>query len=92
MGESAIGMGYPGTLAWPYYSPVAYTVQHERIPLGEVEVRRGEPVHAEGGVVGRVEGLVVDHTSLSKRDINALPEIEVARHGEGAPTRETPEG
>ena len=72
--------------------PVAYTVQHERIPLGEVEVRRGEPVHAEGGVVGRVEGLVVDHTSLSKRDINALPEIEVARHGEGAPTRETPEG
>jgi hypothetical protein len=33
------------------------------------------------------------HTSLSsKRDINALPEIEVTRHGEGGPAHEPPEG
>jgi sporulation protein YlmC with PRC-barrel domain len=30
------------------------------IPLGEVDVRRGEPVFATDGVIGRIQGLVID--------------------------------
>jgi sporulation protein YlmC with PRC-barrel domain len=59
-------------LAWPYYGlglggtgisgmvggpPVTI---HDRVPAGEVEVRRGEHVHATDGAIGRVQGLVVD--------------------------------
>lgn len=33
---------------------------HECIPLGDVEVCRGEHLHASDGTVGRVEGLLVD--------------------------------
>jgi sporulation protein YlmC with PRC-barrel domain len=36
------------------------TVSYERIPAGEVQVRRGEPVQATDGLIGRVQGLVVD--------------------------------
>ncbi len=32
----------------------------DRVPVGEVEVRRGEPVHATDGEIGRVQGLVMD--------------------------------
>ena len=35
-------------------------VTYDSVPRGEVEVRRGEPVHATDGQIGRVEGLVVD--------------------------------
>jgi len=38
--------------------PVA-TVE-DRVPLGDVEVRRGEPVHATDGEIGRVQGIVID--------------------------------
>jgi hypothetical protein len=31
--------------------------------LGEVGVRRGEPVHATDGELGRVQGLVIDRAS-----------------------------
>jgi sporulation protein YlmC with PRC-barrel domain len=59
-------------LAWPYYGlglggigvsgivagpPVTI---HDRVPAGEVEVRRGEHVQATDGAIGRVQGLVVD--------------------------------
>jgi sporulation protein YlmC with PRC-barrel domain len=30
------------------------------VPLGEVEVRRGDHVHATDGTIGRVQGLVID--------------------------------
>ena len=62
-------------LAWPLYglvmTPTALTgfvpgvdpqlaaTTVERIPAGEVSVRRGERVLAEGGEIGRVQGLVV---------------------------------
>lgn len=62
-------------LAWPLYglamTPTALTgfvpgvdpqltaTTLEHIPAGEVSVRRGERVHADGGEVGRVQGLVV---------------------------------
>jgi sporulation protein YlmC with PRC-barrel domain len=32
----------------------------DRVPKGEVEVSRGEPVHASDGHIGRVQGLVID--------------------------------
>jgi hypothetical protein len=53
---------YPGddVLVWPYYAPAETVVMHERLPLGEVEIRRGEHIHASDGVIGRVHGLVAD--------------------------------
>ena len=35
-------------------------VTHDKVPPGEVEVRRGQRVHAADGPVGHVRGLVVD--------------------------------
>lgn len=37
-----------------------HIVSYDRIPQHEVEVRRGDPVHATDGPIGRVRGLVVD--------------------------------
>jgi sporulation protein YlmC with PRC-barrel domain len=61
---------------WPYYglTPGAElpgevdlgvagfspTVTYDRIPLGEVEVRRGDPVEATDGHIGHIQGLVVN--------------------------------
>jgi sporulation protein YlmC with PRC-barrel domain len=42
---------------------VAQTVIRDSIPLGEVEVRRGEHVHATDGDIGLVEALVIDPPS-----------------------------
>jgi sporulation protein YlmC with PRC-barrel domain len=39
---------------------VSETVTVDTVPLGEVEVRRGEAVHASDGTIGQVEGLIVD--------------------------------
>ena len=35
-------------------------VTYERVPAGEVQVKRGQPVHATDGEIGKVQGLVVD--------------------------------
>lgn len=35
-------------------------VSYDTVPLGEVDVRRGEHVHATDGNIGRVQGLVID--------------------------------
>ena len=35
-------------------------VTRDRVPVGDVQVRRGEHVHATDGNIGRVQGLVVD--------------------------------
>jgi sporulation protein YlmC with PRC-barrel domain len=35
-------------------------ITYDRVPVGEVEVRRGEHVHATDGAIGRVQGLVID--------------------------------
>ncbi len=57
-------------LILPYYSmgiAEAYnrpmTVSYDAVPLDEVEVRRGEHVHATDGRIGRVQGLVIDAES-----------------------------
>jgi len=36
---------------------------HDGIPLGEVDVRRGEPVFATDGEIGRIQGLAIDPAS-----------------------------
>jgi sporulation protein YlmC with PRC-barrel domain len=50
---------------WPYSIPDAFEmpVEHERIPPGELAVRRGARVRATDGQVGRVDGFLVDPTS-----------------------------
>jgi sporulation protein YlmC with PRC-barrel domain len=63
-------------LAWPYYGlgvgmagfgvdgglglDGGNVIVHDKIPLGEVAVRRGQPVHATDGEIGKVQGLVID--------------------------------
>ncbi len=58
--------GYPGyredeVLSWPYFGGnVSPPVTVDTLPVGEVAVRRGEPVHATDGPIGHVQGLVID--------------------------------
>jgi sporulation protein YlmC with PRC-barrel domain len=70
--------GQEQMLSWPYYlgmggmgmggssqatmdaGPQATT--YDRVPVGEVEVRRGDHVHATDGAIGRVQGLVIDRS------------------------------
>jgi sporulation protein YlmC with PRC-barrel domain len=51
-GMGGIGMDGAGV------GPQAFA--YDRVPLGEVEVRRGEHVHATDGPIGRVQGLVIN--------------------------------
>jgi sporulation protein YlmC with PRC-barrel domain len=39
---------------------ISQTVSYDTVPVGEVDVRRGQHVHATDGDIGRVEGLVID--------------------------------
>ena len=68
-----LGYGADEIFAWPYYGlgagmggmggmgvESAPQFVYDRVPVGEVEVRRGEHVHASDGNIGRVEGLVID--------------------------------
>jgi len=65
------------SLCWPYYGlgagmagidvgfgmgNVSEPVTFDKIPLGEVAVRRGEHVHATDADIGQVQGLVIDAT------------------------------
>ena len=56
---------------WPYFpldvtagatgmAAVPGPVTYDKVPVGEVDVRRGEQVHATDGDIGRVQGLLVD--------------------------------
>ena len=105
-------------LVWPYVEPAIgpILIEHEKVPAGEVAVRRGSRVHATDGLVGRVDELMLDRASgkithlvlreghlwgqkdvsipvskirsldpdgiqleLSKKEIEALPEIPIRR-------------
>jgi sporulation protein YlmC with PRC-barrel domain len=105
-GYTAYGPGE--VLTWPYYglgggigmgvgtgvdpSPV---VREDAVPPGEVSVRRGDPVYATDGPIGRVQGLVIDRTShhvthvllqeghlWGRKDV-AIPITAVARTDDG---------
>ncbi len=58
MGVAGLGIGGGIGAGAP-----ALTVVSDTVPLGEVEVRRGDPVHATDGDIGRVQGLVIDRGS-----------------------------
>ncbi len=47
--NAGLGMGTPGLQA----------ITNDRVPMGEVEVHRGDHVFATDGAIGRVQGLVV---------------------------------
>jgi sporulation protein YlmC with PRC-barrel domain len=38
----------------------ASVATHGAVPMGEVDVRRGEPVYATDGEIGKIQGLVID--------------------------------
>jgi len=60
-GGIAMGMGgVMGSPAGPLTGNIDEPVVYDAIPLGEVAVRRGEPIHAVDGDIGRVQGLVID--------------------------------
>ena len=73
----------------------AQLVTSDAVPLGEVEVRRGECVHATDGDIGHVQGLVIDpgsghvtHVLLQEghlwgRKEVAIPISAVAGTGDG---------
>lgn len=58
--------GYGGQFVMPLpYLPLGpgsttLPVTYDKLPLGEVGVRRGVPVHATDGEIGKVQGLVID--------------------------------
>ena len=52
LGVGGIGMGG--------MDPGPHPVVTDRVPVGEVIVRRGDPVTATDGAIGRVQGLVID--------------------------------
>ena len=67
------GLDYGSDHAWglPYYGLVAVgtdpgsanavqPIVRDRVPLGEVDVRRGEAVHATDGTIGKVQGIVIN--------------------------------
>jgi sporulation protein YlmC with PRC-barrel domain len=58
--------GQEQVVFWPYYGyrgTRGDVVITDAIPPGEVEVRRGDHVHATDGEIGRVQGLVIDPDS-----------------------------
>ena len=68
--------GYaPGQVfSWPYYGVggrlgplhlgnLPQTATRHSVPLGEVEISRGDHVHAADGDIGQVQGLVIDPRS-----------------------------
>jgi uncharacterized protein YrrD len=53
-GMGGLGVAGTGMVGMPP------SVTSDRIPVGELDVRRGEPVHASDGHVGSLQGLVID--------------------------------
>jgi sporulation protein YlmC with PRC-barrel domain len=56
-----MGMGMGGTAM----GTGPHAIISDVVPAGEVEVRRGEHVHATDGAIGRVQGVVVDPSDHS---------------------------
>ena len=61
-GQAGLGLGMAGGVGLaPAGRPQA--VIYDTVPAGEVDVRRGDHVHATDGEIGRVQGLVIDPAS-----------------------------
>jgi hypothetical protein len=93
-------------LSWPYFGlgpgvvlgvgNVDLPVTYDTVPLGEVAIRRGEPVHASDGDIGHVEGLVIEpgqhhvtHVLLQEGHLLRRKEVAIpitavtSEHGDG---------
>ncbi|MGH8862969.1 MAG: universal stress protein [Jatrophihabitantaceae bacterium] len=70
---ASLGYAEDQILSWPYFNlgggvsgiglgtrTGSQSIVRDRVPVGEVEVRRGEHVRATDGPIGRVQGLIVD--------------------------------
>ena len=53
-----LGLGRPGVDDFGGNAP--QPIVYEKLPVGEVSVRRGQPVDATDGHIGKVQGLVID--------------------------------
>jgi sporulation protein YlmC with PRC-barrel domain len=53
------GIGGVGGMGTMKGSPVSRKITYDTVPVGEVGVRRGQPVLATDGAIGKVQGLVV---------------------------------
>jgi sporulation protein YlmC with PRC-barrel domain len=60
MGGMGLGIGGLGMRGMGNMGP--QTVTEDRVPEGEMEVRRGEHVYATDGEIGRIQGFVIDPT------------------------------
>ena len=60
LGMAGVRTDGSGAMADPVPPSESQIVTYERVPSGEVQIRRGEKVHAADGDIGRVQGLVVD--------------------------------
>jgi hypothetical protein len=54
------GAGLVGMAGEAVRADTGHVSSYEHVPAGEVQVRRGEHVHATDGTIGRVQGLVID--------------------------------
>jgi sporulation protein YlmC with PRC-barrel domain len=93
LGGMGMGMGMGGM------GTGGETVTRDTVPLGEVEVHRGDHVQATDGAIGRVQGLVIDRGSrhvthvllqeghLWGRKEVAIPISAVASTGDGIQLR-----
>jgi hypothetical protein len=54
------GLGLGGVFMGSGMNSGALATTYDRVPVGEVEVRRGQHVHATDGSIGRVRGLAID--------------------------------
>ncbi len=65
------GYGPEQVLSWPYYGlggggmgvgmgNISEPIVLDKLPVGEVGIRRGEQVHATDGPIGHVQGLVIN--------------------------------
>lgn len=62
--DDFMGYGANEVFPLPYYglgaSVPPQLITYDKLPLGEVAVRRGDSVHATDGEIGRVQGLVIE--------------------------------
>jgi hypothetical protein len=78
MSQTGAGLGGYGARA-----PKTEMVTYDRVPAGEVQLRRGEKVHAADGDIGRVQGLVaapdhhVTHILLTEGRLWSRKEVAV---------------
>jgi hypothetical protein len=62
-GGMSVGGGLSGGLSGIGGGNISQTITSDTVPQGEVDVRRGDPVQATDGDIGRVQGLVIDRGS-----------------------------